>query len=132
MSDTKNISDGYHTFGELYEHRHALFLCLLKLNSYSDHEPPWFDAYWTRKHHPDNDPMFDLEGMPGILVGIELPATETEQERARGYVEYHLPARFIPVLENIGVRETPHASYYDGSNSPDACLTRMQEWIGLK
>jgi len=28
--DTNQISDGYHTFGELYEHRIALFISMLK------------------------------------------------------------------------------------------------------
>ena len=28
MEDKSQISDGYHTFAELYEHRHALFIAL--------------------------------------------------------------------------------------------------------
>lgn len=30
LKDTKDVSDGYHTFGELYEHRITLFIVLCK------------------------------------------------------------------------------------------------------
>ena len=30
LKDTNNVSDGYHTFGELYEHRVKLFIALCK------------------------------------------------------------------------------------------------------
>lgn len=33
-SDTNKISDGYHTFGELYEHRITLFIALCRLLKY--------------------------------------------------------------------------------------------------
>lgn len=65
-----DLSDGYHTFDELYEHRCLLFinLCL----SHSD------KAYW-RPHY---------EGWP--LIGMELPS---------GQVTYHVPEKYLPLFE---------------------------------
>jgi len=37
-------SDGYHTFDELYEHRHWLFLSLMKM---------WPERAWASKLHAD-------------------------------------------------------------------------------
>lgn len=66
-----DISDGYHTFNELYEHRCLLFinLCLLRPDL----------AYW-RPHY---------EGWP--LIGMELPS---------GQVTYHVPERLIPLFKD--------------------------------
>lgn len=66
-----DISDGYHTFDELYEHRCLLFinLCL----SYRD------KAYW-RPHY---------KGWP--LLGVELLV---------GQVTYHVPERMIPLFQD--------------------------------
>jgi hypothetical protein len=119
---TKDISDGYHTFGELYEHRHALFLTLLEVNRQLNNAAGGFEAWWTRRHHPNNDPMFDLEGMPGILVGFEL---------STGSVQYHMPARFIPALEHIAF-EILHGPYYDGTASPENAVKAMMDFAGVQ
>ena len=34
MVDMGSVSDGYHTFDELYEQRHTLFAALLHMNSF--------------------------------------------------------------------------------------------------
>lgn len=64
-----DISDGYHTFGELYEHRCLLYLnlCLLQPEKCAfkrDHET-WFCLYM-----------------------------ETDE----GQISYHLPNRYLPVV----------------------------------
>lgn len=64
-----SISDGYHTFDELYEHR-----CLLFIRLCLDHTE---DAFW-RHHYP---------GWP--LLGIDTP---------EGQVTYHVPERFLPLF----------------------------------
>lgn len=65
-----DISDGYHTFDELYEHRCLLFINLvLAFPEYS---------YW-RPHY---------EGWP--LIGIDLPGV--------GQITYHVPEKLLPLL----------------------------------
>lgn len=69
--DTGLISDGYHTFNELYEHRHALMLALMK--AVPQHS--WF----SRRHHDGELCFGDGEW---FIVGAELPDS--------GTVTYHL------------------------------------------
>lgn len=65
-----DLSDGYHTFDELYEHRCLLFINLcLELRH---------DAYW-RPHY---------EGWP--LLGLRTNV---------GQITYHVPERFLPLFE---------------------------------
>jgi hypothetical protein len=45
QSDIQNVSDGYHTFGELYSHRIKLFLSLMNLA----HLRAW-DCGWSKRH----------------------------------------------------------------------------------
>lgn len=62
-----DISDGYHTFDELYEHRVALFLALCNQNGtrvfYKQDYEEWFCIY------------------------LELPC---------GQISYHVPNKFLP------------------------------------
>lgn len=66
-----DISDGYHTFTELYDHRCLLFinLCLAMRQL----------AFW-RPHY---------DGWP--LLGLQLPT---------GQVTYHVPERFLFLFHN--------------------------------
>lgn len=102
---TDEITDGRHTFGELYAHRRALTAVLAASAGSMD------DAWRSRAHHPDDDPMF--EGC--FIVGIELPT---------GTITYHYKIEFwddfaaVPVLE--------HAPKWDGAG-PDETVTRLLE-----
>ena len=71
---TKEISDGNHTFGELYEHRIILFCTLCNLLP---------SISWKSKKHYDeeNDPMF--EG--NFIAGINTP---------EGVVTYHIKLKY--------------------------------------
>jgi hypothetical protein len=44
--DTNLISDGYHTFGELYEHRIALFIALCRFNAHYCFRTPEKDGWF--------------------------------------------------------------------------------------
>ena len=87
--DTNFITDGYHTFGELYEHRITLFLALAKqlIKRKSFKLPIWK----TRKH----DDGVAWEGW--FIVGIG--------EKAGEQISYHLSdskwidCSFIPERE---------------------------------
>lgn len=93
-----DISDGYHTFGELYDHRCALFvrLCLMQPAR----------CAWKR----DGD-------TPGwIILYCEL--------QSDGQISYHVPETFIPALDAGGIREDAELEW-DGHNSQDV-LNRLK------
>ena len=96
-----SISDGYHTFDELYEHRHRLFLCLVEAFPHL--------AYASRKHS-------DGTSWKGwFLLGMTLPS---------GQVSYHLPDRLWPEVERLGiVVDVPPE--FDGHSSDDV-LDRLE------
>lgn len=103
--ETSEITDGYHTFGELYDHRRALTAGLCKalpLNSWR-----------SREHHPDDSPMF--EG-GYFIVGINLPT---------GPITYHYKLSHWD--DFAGVTELKHAPKWDGA-PPAATVDRLLEW----
>ena len=96
----QNISDGYHTFGELYEHRHALFIALA--NSHPD-------LAWKSIKHNDGT-MF-----PGYFIaGMALP----EQ------ITYHLP---LVLWKRLRVKILRLAPEWDGHTSRDV-VDRLNRW----
>lgn len=102
---TGPISDGYHTFDELYEHRHALFLCLLSCHA------GIFPAWMSRQHDDGTE-------MPGwFIAGIELPT---------GVVSYHLPERLWPVCKHCEARVMDRAPIWDGHTSMDVIKRLIQ------
>jgi hypothetical protein len=70
-----DISDGYHTFDELYEHRCLLFVNLCLANRRS--------CYWK----PDYDGWFSLYW-----------------ESPEGQISYHVPNKFLDLVEGKIVR----------------------------
>ncbi|KKM72185.1 hypothetical protein LCGC14_1423060 [marine sediment metagenome] len=92
-TNMNNVSDGYHTFGELYKHRHLLFLNLALAN-------PGI-AFKTWLNHKK-------EAWKGwFILGIN-----TEE----GQITYHLPEEYWIAAE---VREIEYNSDYDGHTSKD-------------
>lgn len=105
-SDMDGVSDGYHTFGELYDHRRALTAALLKCNR---------DISWRSKaHHPDDKPMF--EGY--FVVGIDLPT---------GQISYHYKLDHWEDFHGIPIFK--HAPKYDG-HTPELTVERLIDWDG--
>ena len=90
------VSDGYHTFNELYEHRHALALTVATLSP--------MGAYIAREHD-------DGSKLPGwFLLGIQTP---------KGFITYHLPDRLWAVA-CMAVTEIRQRAYpFDGHTSKD-------------
>lgn len=101
----RDVSDGYHTFDELYQHRMALTAALCRATI-----PAW--SWRSKQHHPDGDPMF--EGF--FIVGIELPT---------GVVTYHYKLKHWDVFNDV--REIEHAPKWDG-HTPAECVTRLINW----
>lgn len=91
--ETGNISDGFHTFNELYEHRNLLFVNLAIVNLEIAFKT------WL------NDEKEKWEGW--FILGIN---TEF------GQITYHLPSKFWDMAP---VKEVEYNFDYDGHTSND-------------
>ena len=93
---TKEISDGHHTFDELYRHRIALFCILCNLLP---------EISWKSKKHFDeeNDPMFN----DSFIAGINTP---------EGVAAYHIKLKY---WEMFNISELERAPRYDLYSSED-------------
>jgi hypothetical protein len=98
------ISDGYHTFDELYEHRMALTRALTKRTPHR--------SWRSKQHHPNGDPMF--EGF--FIVGMDLPA---------GQISYHYKLEHWDKFSHV--KELEHAPEWDG-HTPTDVITRLNDW----
>lgn len=103
----EDVSDGYHTYKELYHHRALLFRVICGM---------FPDRAWKSLKHDDdkNNPMYD--GM--FIIGIETP---------KGQATYHYD---IDPYWNIFyfVQEIDHAPIYDG-HTPEDAINRLQSLI---
>ena len=90
-----DLSDGYHTFNELYHHRAILFSVICNSNP---------QIAWKSKLHDTGD-MFD--GM--FIVGIETP---------QGQATYHYDIN--PYWDIFKVKELPNAPKWDGHSTEEA------------
>lgn len=102
--DTNLVSDGYHTFGELYDHRIALFITLCNL-LYLPHSRGKIagDIPWKSKLHHDGT-MFDGWFIAGI-------GTEKGKQ-----ISYHLPIKDWDKLRVVAYDKAPE---WDGHTSVD-------------
>jgi hypothetical protein len=93
-----DISDGYHTFSELYDHRCLLYICLCL-------------ATPTKAKWKSDENYGDW-----ICLYLELPT---------GQISYHVPAKFLPLFQNK--IEKSETYLWDGHSSPDV-LTRLMSY----
>lgn len=103
--DISSVSDGYHTFDELYEHRHLLFLNLMRMHR---------AAAWIAEAHEDGS---EIDGW--FVAGIELPT---------GQITYHLPDDLWEMARRCSAR-THERAPWDGHTANDV-LTRLRALIG--
>lgn len=101
-----NTSDGYHTFNELYDHRMALTVALMKLMPAI--------SWRSRVHHPDDAPMFDGY----FVVGMTLPT---------GEITYHYKNEYWDKFEGIGHRKPQFVPKWDG-HTPQDVVDRLNAW----
>ena len=96
-----DLSDGYHTFDELYEHRMLLYInfCLSRAN----------ECYWTFHE--------DFGNCPICLVW----------ESRAGQISYHLNKKYLSLIQKKFKRNDDHK--YDGHNSFDV-LDRLKVLSG--
>lgn len=108
--DTNAISDGYHTFGELYEHRIALFRALCSyMKGVVDHES-YHNGAWKSKLHSDGSSM---EGWVIVGLGV-LPGEQ---------ITYHVPEYMYDDWPADPLTKAPE---WDGHTSADV-LKRLSE-----
>lgn len=91
---TKEISDKWHTFGELYNHRMILFLTIQLAHK---------DLSWKSKQHHDGT-MFE----DSFIVGIDTPD---------GQYSYHYNLEFWHLFKKI--KELEFAPEFDGHQPED-------------
>lgn len=91
---TKDVSDEWHTFGELYYHRMILFLTIQLANR---------EKSWKSKLHDDGT-MFD----DSFIVGLETP---------EGQYSYHYDLKYWGLFEDI--KELERAPEFDGHEPSD-------------
>jgi hypothetical protein len=107
--DTGKVSDGYHTFDELYKHRHALFVTLANLitKTKAIASPAGYKSW---KH---DDGSMAYEGW--FIAGLNLPG---------GQISYHLPAEYWPLV-NLPHYDIPPK--WDG-HTPNDVINRLMEY----
>lgn len=104
--DTGKVSDGYHTFDELYDHRCHLFVALMRSNP---------EISWRAKRHHDGS---SFDGW--FIAGMDLPA---------GAITYHLPISMWGLLDGAGIYKMDTAPEWDGHTAADV-VSRIAEWCG--
>lgn len=95
------ISDGYHTFDELYHHRALLFATIVN-------NPLFKDITWKAKQHHDGTMFDDM-----FIVGVETPT---------GQATYHYDLN--PYWDLFKVKELERAPIFDG-HTPAQAIERI-------
>lgn len=102
QSNMKDISDGYHTFEDLYMHRRVLSSIIFQL----------FPQYsWKSRKHSDGEIW---EGL--FITGVSIPGI--------GDYSYHYHEEF---WDEFDVPEVEHAPVYDGHKPED--IVRLKELL---
>lgn len=97
-----SVSDGYHTFNELYEHRCRLFIALAASHP---------ELSWKARTHEDGS-KFD----GWFVAGMNLPT---------GPITYHLPDRMWDDMRDVpSLLKAPE---WDGHTAQDV-LERLEKW----
>ena len=99
ITDKGEISDGFHTFNELYHHRCILFAALVKAHKH---------RAWKSWRHEDGQPCF---GGGWFIVGIDTP---------QGSYTYHYEADKWGLFDCVELQEGKH---WDGHKPED--VTRL-------
>lgn len=108
-TDVGEVSDGYHTFNELYENRHMLFIALMSLNLNS--------SVWSH----NNSDGSSMDGW--FLAVLDLPGI--------GHIRYHMPDRLIPLVVDAGVNFSAEPPQWDGKGNSEM-LGRLENFICSK
>ncbi|MCK9154528.1 MAG: hypothetical protein M0P12_00290 [Paludibacteraceae bacterium] len=108
--EAKDVEDGNHSFGELYEHRILLYMAFIK-------SLPQDTAWKSLRHSPLNgkeEPMYK----DSFISGLNVPGTNQQ-------ISYHIPLRYFDICP---AKELEHAPLWDSHSSFDV-LDRLLEYI---
>lgn len=113
ISNVDDISDGYHTFEELYDHRSLLFIFLCKTLT----ETKWnkYKCVFSMKHNDGTmyDNMFIIN-VTELITGLQ--------------ISYHLEDKYLYIVKRSGIEEVEYAPEFDG-HTPDDVLLRLTTFI---
>lgn len=94
-----DVTDGYHTFNELYHHRATLFSVICNQNK---------EKAWKSKSHHDGTMYANM-----FIVGIETP---------NGQATYHYDVN--PYWDMFNVKTLDNAPEWDG-HTPEQAINRI-------
>jgi len=109
----KDVGDGNHTFGELYEHRILLYMAWLK-------SLPKDMAWKSLRHHSSNgneEPMFK----DSFISGLNIPGLQGIDQQ----ISYHIPLRYFDICPGKELKQAP---VWDQHSSFDV-LDRLLEYV---
>lgn len=111
---TSKVSDGYHTFEELYAHRTALFraLCVAQPSI----------AWKSLNHEDGGEPMHEGMFVAGLNLGKVDP--QDEDNIMEMPITYHIDLKYWDFFD-IPIHE--YAPKWDGHTSKDVAR-RLMEW----
>jgi hypothetical protein len=106
ICESNDISDGYHTVDELYDHRVILSIGLFsKYPEYS----------WVADKHSDGTFFSDW-----MLLGMSIPDI--------GQVTYHIPEKYREMCRELGIPSLNIAPPFDGHSAKDV-LKRLKRFL---
>jgi len=106
--DRSQISDGYHTFAELYQHRYSLMLALMRALPHL--------CWFSQRHHDGELPFGSADW---FIVGANLPT---------GGIAYHLPIELLSLARQTGAAELSAGHPWDGHTASDV-IVRLRAWV---
>lgn len=109
--DDLQVSDGYHTMDELYEHRIILFITLIRQLFYLVGQDGERAEVWCSKLHSDGS---SFDGWFIVGIGTDYG----------GQITYHLPLKYWNEVINWALYRE-RAPEYDGHTSADV-LERLK------
>ncbi len=108
IDDISDLSDGYHTFGQLYYQRMILFAALVKQNR---------DKAWKSLRHEDGELCF---GGGWFIVGIDTP---------EGSYTYHYENKYFDLFD---CEILDYGKHWDGHTEKDVTRLLSLEREGYK
>jgi len=108
--DAGEVSDGYHTFNELYQHRYLLFCGMAAIAYARGRQYCWK----SRTHWIEGEiqPVWNGWFVSGIEIGGKM-------------ITYHLPLEYWDLFNGV---EREQAPPHDGHTSQDV-IERLKEWL---
>ena len=101
VDDIGDVSDGFHTYNQLYHQRAILFATIVNQNA---------DKAWKSFKHEDGQYCFDSDG-EWFIVGVDTP---------EGSYTYHYEKKYWDMFK---CKELPCGKHWDGHTEED--VTRL-------